>query len=104
AISGNDAVASAFIEYLSGFADDAQGMVDRINYLPTREACLSSLTSGENDLFLGKFRKSEDREVNFIPVGTVNYSILVSDSYVKNHDIEKAVEKAMEATRELAVS
>ena len=102
-ISGNDSVASGFQNYLTASGRDSRPFGNIINYLPTREACLSSVTSGENDIFLGKFRRLENHGLKFIPIGKVHQSILLCNETVSMRAVEQPLKSTKEAMTSLAI-
>ena len=102
-ISSNDSVASGFQNYLTASGWDSRSFGDIINYLPTLEACLSSVTSGENDIFLGKFRRLENPGLKFIPIGKVHQSIILCNETVSMQTVEKSLKVAKEAVASLVI-
>ncbi|MHB1709161.1 MAG: molybdenum cofactor synthesis domain-containing protein [Thermoplasmataceae archaeon] len=102
-ISGNDSVASGFRNYLAAAGWDSRPFGDHISYLPTREACLSSLENRESDFFLGKFRKMENHGLKFTHIGEVHQSILLCNETVSMQALEKSLQVAREAIAGLAL-
>ena len=103
-ISENDSVTSAFRDYLAASGWDSKSFGDIISYLPTREECLSSVSSGEIDIFLGKFRKRENHGLKFTRIGEVHQSILLCNENVDMQIIEKSLQVVKEAISALAFS
>jgi len=103
-ISENDSAVSAFRSYLAASGWVSKPFSDLISYLPTREACLSSVSSGEADIFLGKFRKLENHGLKFTHIGEVHQSILLYNETVDMQALERPLQVVKEVIAGLAFS